>query len=326
LDRQRVGPAELSAEDVVLVRRAMKMGPRCYPRTPAERFAQHLWTVRELGYDPDEDGTSRPEACWALWRARGGTLSVYEDDVQAAITRAARYARDLLGYEWVEGTPYESADVRAPVQVHVPVLVEEVDDPYAETWDWLGGYVPKLQAVVETYLESPDPDARLKAYNKLDKYRRKKADGPYQATEVSRYDDSDGKPIPKATDRRKEALGRYDELRFGKRGVRGKDQRAPVKYTYADGKQEWTVLANDEGAIREFMEAESKQRGWNLTDLVVPFRPGRLSPVEKQRYENLAVVVIAAVERGARQEAIGAVIGRDKRRVNELARFTAKAA
>ena len=107
----------------------------------------------------------------------------------------------------------------------------------------------------------------------------------------------------------------------GRPGKRQQPANA-VRVTRPAGDHDWSDLGNDDDAIRAAAEA-LVAKGWTLAQLVAPTKPGRPSVDERERHRALATVVTKLRARGATLEAIGRVIGRDKRRVHELERRAA---
>ena len=71
---------------------------------------------------------------------------------------------------------------------------------------------------------------------------------------------------------------------------------------------------------RAALDAVVLETGYTVSELLAPTPRGRLVADERARRAVLADVVASLRKRGAKLEAIGAVIGRSKPRVLELAR------
>lgn len=86
------------------------------------------------------------------------------------------------------------------------------------------------------------------------------------------------------------------------------------------GREEWAELGNDQRAIRAALHLDAARTGYTVDELIAPTPRGRLTVHEQARRSALADVVAALRARGAKLEAIGAVIGRSKPRVHDLER------
>lgn len=93
----------------------------------------------------------------------------------------------------------------------------------------------------------------------------------------------------------------------------------PAVHIQRDGVSEWAQLGNDEAAIRTVLTAAAAESGYTVDEILTPTPRGRLNADENNRRSALADIVASLRKRGAKLEAIGAVIGRSKARVHELA-------
>jgi hypothetical protein len=193
---------------------------------------------------------------------------------------------------------------------------EDVEDsepsPEEDVWHWLGGYVPKLEPVVDEYLHGATTEKRLHAFNKLNKYRRKKSDGKWQDLKAFSY--YDGKSY-RSADKNRHSV-------FGADGVEMSETSVSRKLTGRRDRPRDRAAA-DATAAREFLKSWAKDKGRTLDGLAAPKSPGRPSQTETARLRMLSDAVRAARAHGFTQQAIGEAIGRDKRRVSELERRAA---
>jgi hypothetical protein len=161
-----------------------------------------------------------PEAQWAAWLFRSKRfdpkLMERENPVLlVALRKLDSLAKSLLFHRRegalseLEFTPPATPDFSLD-DVDPYALVDD-RMPAEQRKDWeslVGCYVPKLQPVMNTYLTSPDPTERERAFRALDKYRRKKSDGAFSGSSGPQYDDNRNYSFSEeAKARRMEALG-----------------------------------------------------------------------------------------------------------------------
>jgi hypothetical protein len=181
-------------------------------------------------------------------------------------------------------------------------------------WEWLGGYVAKLEPVVETYLDSgADKDARIHAFNKLDKYRREASEGRWKDSVARSY--SETEELVRGHRRRDYGLGGFlaheteetslTRLRTGKSGVKG-------------GATLRVERARD--CLRHLAETEGE-----TIETVLAEMPGRGRP-SKEKAERQAATkaklqqwIRAAREAGHAQADIAKVLDLEPRYVGKLA-------
>ena len=223
----------------------------------------------------------------------GALVQLHREAREAAATAAAegwRQDPEAFGLEdgWEQDEPGE------PVE----------DTEERKTWKWLGGYVPKLAPVVETYVHSTDKDERRHAFYKLDKYRRKGSDGRHAIV----MDVRDG-------------TGEYD----------GGDRRPPVDEEFKvipppggyvlelrGGTGSKAAQQAKRNALRPALEEWAAAHGTTWEELVTPPKPGRPTEADRARLDLLAEAVREMRARGYTQVEIGTAIGRTKQRMAEL--------
>jgi hypothetical protein len=238
------------------------------------------------------------EVRWAFYRvetARDDPRSVelqrqWGEEGTAALVRLHRAAREAAAAaaaeQWRQYSDPEDAGVMSEFyeweQDKPAEPAEESDE--RKVWLELGGYVPKLAPVVETYLHSTDKDEQIHAFNKLDKYRRKRSDGDYgEAIKTMRV------------------LERVETPPSGTRsGHASKTGR------------------RDPDTVRTALEEWAVSRGTSLEELAATPGPGRPTEAERARLDLLAEAVREMRRREHTQAAIGAAIGYSQQRVAEL--------
>jgi hypothetical protein len=181
-------------------------------------------------------------------------------------------------------------------------------EPSAEekVWHWLGGHVPKLEPVVETYLHGTTDKQRLQAFNKLDKYRRKKSEGRWSGAKALSYDDDKvlgGRDANKHGDGDDAYIGGHKrrDLVFGGLGVEMSETSVSRKLTGRRDRPRDRVAA-DPDSVRAFLEGWATSQGTTLEALAAPTKPGRPSEPERARIRKLGGAVSAARDQGFTQE------------------------
>lgn len=171
-----------------------------------------------------------------------------------------------------------------------------------------------IEALVRDAAHASDGFDRAAAFDKLWKLCEERQEGAHRdavaALKAEVGSESDGR----------RRIGRvYTFRKHVQRGKR-RDTKPAVRRVLLNGQVDYQELRNNIYEIRQFVKHESEREGYTFDELWAPLAPHRPPASERARYEAQAKVVRRAVDRGAKQAALGSVVRRSKQRISELSR------
>lgn len=259
---------------------------------------------------------------WAFWAYSSGAPLYRREDLEDRFGSIVAFAiarlwGAALNTIWTQESAAPPKRGASPEQEASP---EWTPDSEESVWAWIGEErrgKPPVEKLVATYLDAgANLDDRVAALDKLARLAERSSNVRHLHT-VKYRDDA---PFYDPAKSKTAAFGGYDPgFRKPKKRGKQKDSTTAVHTIKADG-VEWGNLANDEPAIRGFLESAALNKGYASLDDLLTKQPtaGRPSPEARRARADLAELVRAAREREAKQEAIGNVIGRSKQRVADL--------
>lgn len=223
--------------------------------------------------------------------------------------------QDPVSWEKLAADAAQDGHYPEPELIPTERLYSDPEGLYAHAGVEAGSY-PLVDELVETVTSATSWHDKMRAFNALDSWREQHSEGSHRdaVSAIKREAQIDA---PRSDGRRQ--AGRLEQFRKTLCKGKQKDRKPALRTKLLSGEIEWRELRNDETAIREFIEARAKKIGRTFDALVFARTQRRLPSTQQKLYDELAVIVAEAMERGAKLEAVGRVLGGiEKQRVFDL--------